>query len=355
MKTIATILMFAACASAKMTYGAENLQAISAVAPNLANLILRANVEPENLAAELRASPLAQLAPEIGVAAARVQEAGDSLPIVVTHGMGDSCFNPGMKQITAAVGTHKGVYSVCVPGGDTQGSDTISGFLVTMDKNVDNFAARVRNDTKLKGGFDAIGLSQGNSVIRGYIQRYNNPPVRNYLSVHGTVMGVAGFPNCNPSGIIKGICDTIAEACGALAYTDVVQNHLFQANYFRDPKRVNTTAYKTHSAIAQWNNENPAKVNPLYKKNFASVKSYNMIKAMKDTMVFPNAGEWWGEFTPGQFKDIQTIKETDLYKQDLFGLQTVDMAGKINYNTTAGEHLQFTLEDLTFWLDKYFN
>lgn len=335
----------------------NDLNAVAEVSPELATLILRANTEPEKLAAELRASPIAQLAPVFPERPNKeaVRESADATPIVITHGMGDSCFNPGMKQITADAGTHKGVYSVCVPGGDNQASDTISGFLVPMDKNVDIFAAKVRNDTKLKDGFDAVGLSQGNSVIRGYIERYNEPPVRNYLAIHGTVMGVAGFPNCNPSGLLPGICDTISKLCGDLAYSEIVQNHLFQANYFRDPTRINTTQYKTNSQIAAWNNENPDKQNPQYTKNFESVKSYNMIKALKDTMVFPNEGEHWGQFTPGQFKTIQTMKETPLFTQNLFGLQTVATANKIVFNTTAGEHLQFTVEQLNAWIDLYFN
>ena len=37
------------------------------------------------------------------------------LTIAVRSGMGDSCFNPGMKSITEAVGKRVGTYSVCIP------------------------------------------------------------------------------------------------------------------------------------------------------------------------------------------------------------------------------------------------
>lgn len=356
MKFVTGVLM--ASGVLAMRYTAD-LDAVAATHPKLANMILRAEIEPEKLAEELKNSPFAQLAPEgsaFGTLRSEVvNAAADSLPIVVTHGMGDSCFNPGMKQITAAAGQHKGVYSVCVPGGDNLAADTISGFLVNMNKNVDIFAAKVKNDTKLAGGFDAIGLSQGNSVIRGYIERYNNPPVRNYLSIHGTVMGVAGFPNCNPAGILPKICDVIAEALGDLAYAKITQEHLFQSNYFRDPVRLNSSAYLENSQIAQWNNENPQNVNAQYTKNFESLNSYSMVKADKDTMVYPNEGEWWGEFVPGQFKQVMKMKDTPLYTGNNFGLATVDKAQKIRFNQTAGQHLQFTVEQLDAWIDLYFN
>eukprot|EP00755_Sulcionema_specki_P004822 Sspe_Gene.31098::Locus_15353_Transcript_1_1_Confidence_1.000_Length_962::g.31098::m.31098/K01074/PPT; palmitoyl-protein thioesterase len=127
--------------------------------------------------------------------------ASGRLPTVLMHGMGDSCFNAGMKSITKAVGDNLGSYSVCIPTGATREKDTMNGFFMTMNENVEVFAAKVRADPELAQGFNAIGFSQGNSVIRGYIQKYNNPPVSTFLSVHGTVMGVAGFPNCSPSGL----------------------------------------------------------------------------------------------------------------------------------------------------------
>lgn len=150
-----------------------------------------------------------------------------AVPTVTAHGMGDSCFNGGMKQITSLIGARLGTYAVCVPTGNRI-TDTLNGFFMTMDKNVDVFAEKIRNDTKLAGGFNCVGFSQGNSLCRGYIQKYNDPPVRNFLSVHGTVSGVAGFPDCNPAGLLGPVCREIARLVGDLAYTSLTQSLLFQ-------------------------------------------------------------------------------------------------------------------------------
>jgi len=199
---------------------------------------------------------------------------------------------------------------------------------------------------------DAIGFSQGNSLIRGYIQKYNNPQVRTFLSVHGTVSGVAGFPNCNPAGLLGPVCDILAKALGAGAYLKLTQNHLFQADYFRDPFRVNSTAYKSGSQLAAWNNEGDT-VNATYKENFLKVSQWVMVKALKDSMVYPNEGEHWGHFADDSFKTVLTMNQTRWYTEDLFGLKTADEAGKIHFETTPGNHLQFTKEDLFGWIDKY--
>ena len=132
-------------------------------------------------------------------------------------------------------------------------------------------------------------FSQGNSLCRGYIQKYNDPPVQNWLSVHGTVVGVAGFPHCNPHGLFGLVCDQLAKLCGDLAYTKLTQGLLFQADYFRDPTRANTSEYKSNSQVAQWNNEG-ASYNATFKANFIAVKQFIMIKALKDSMVYPNEG-----------------------------------------------------------------
>merc|ERR1712014_467282 len=100
----------------------------------------------------------------------------------------------------------------------------IDGFLENMDRSVDVFAAKIRADPKLKGGFNAAGFSQGNSLIRGYIHKYNDPPVNAFLSVHGTVMGVSAFPFCfrqeKPLGLI---CKALAEILGDAAYSKTVK------------------------------------------------------------------------------------------------------------------------------------
>ena len=267
--------------------------------------------------------------------------------------MGDSCFNEGMGQVTELIGNRTAQYATCVPTGSNLRKDTDNGFFMTMDKNVDVFASKIRGDPRLKDGFHCVGFSQGNSLCRGYIQKYNEPPVKTFLSVHGTVSGVAGFPNCNPAGLLGPICKQISHLCGDVAYSALTQGLLFQIDYFRDPMRIHTSAYKEHSQLAAWNNEGDV-VNSTYKLNFGKTLRYAMIKAAKDSMVFPNEGEHWGHFEDGSLHKVLTMRETRWYTDDLFGLRTADEAGKILFNTTAGDHLEFSMTELAWWVHNYF-
>jgi len=147
----------------------------------------------------------------------------------------------------------------------------------------------------------------------------------------------------------------LAEGLGDLAYLKLAQDILFQADYFRDPVRVSGKQYQANSQLAQWNNENPAAVNHTFAANFAKTKKFAMVKAMQDSMVYPNEAEWWGQLPDGSYKEkALTMKDTEFYKNDMFGLRTADEAGKIFFESTPGDHLQITDEELYGWVEKYF-
>merc|ERR1712178_488286 len=175
------------------------------------------------------------------------------------------------------------------------------------------------------------------------------------MGVHGTVMGVAAFPGCFSQGKPLGlVCKALAEVLGDLAYNGLVQGILFQADYYRDPARTTGQAYLKSSQIAQWNNEDSSSTNATFTANFGKVQKYAMVKALKDSMVYPNEGEHWGSIADGSYGNALGMKDTKFYKEDLFGLKEADTAGKISYETTPGDHLQFTDAQLYAWVDKYF-
>jgi len=325
---------------------------------HLKDFIALARENPEEAAKAIAESPLAQIiSNETFTEPKEFNLNGSStMPIVVAHGMGDSCFNPGMKQITENAGKHVGVYSTCIPTAGSQIMDTIDGFLKNMDKSVEYFAQKVKADPKLANGFDAFGVSQGNNVIRGYITKYNNPPVRNFMSICGINAGVGAFPACSPQiPVVGGVCKALTEVLGALAYNPLSQGILFQADYFRDPSRVNASSYLKNSQLAKWNNE--GEVNQEYKANWAKTSKFVWVKGTEDTVVWPREGEWWGamsEVSGEEFKVVKEMKDTRWYADDLFGLKTADTAGKNHFESFVGQHIRFTEDELYGWLDKYF-
>lgn len=282
------------------------------------------------------------------------------VPVVFAHGMGDSCFNDGMQHITAhASALLGGVYSTCIPTGKDQHEDTTNGYFLNMDASVNVFAQAVRADPNLANGFHAIGLSQGNNVIRGYIAKYNDPPVNTFISVNGVNAGVGAVPYCRPKAAAVdetvgfSLCDLLMEQASNRAYTDYAQEHLFQANYWRDPRPVEADSYKTYAQLAQWNNEG-YQLNQTLKDNFSKTQKFVWIMAEQDTMVWPKEGEHWGAPDPNDpFHTILPMKETEWYQKDLFGLKTADDAGKNHFVSFDGDHLQFKMDEFDGWVTKY--
>lgn len=99
---------------------------------------------------------------------------------------------------------------------------------------------------------------------------------------------------------------------------------------------------------------NEVTVNATYKENFASLESVALVKALKDTMVYPNDSEWFGYYEDGSTSKMLSMNETAWYKNDTFGLRTLDEANKLTFYTTDGDHLHFTDEFIMGLVDKYF-
>ena len=293
----------------------------------------------------------------------RLGSGSKDLPIVFAHGMGDSCFNSGfqnlVKRTSALMG---GVYAICVPTGDTQTQDTNNGYFLNMDASVEVFADKIRQDPQLAGGFHAIGLSQGNNVIRGYIAKHNDPPVHTFLSINGVNAGEGAVPYCEPSkqqeqapsGLaLPSMCDLLMEQASRAAYTSYAQHHSFQANYWRDPRESEFPTYQKHSQLAQWNNEGLV-VNQTLKENYAKTSRFVWVLATQDGMVWPKEGEQWGAPDPKDpFQHILPREQTAWYINDLFGLRTAEEAGKNVYESFEGDHLAFSTDEYDGWVTKY--
>ncbi|ETI36984.1 hypothetical protein F441_16860 [Phytophthora nicotianae CJ01A1] len=273
-----------------------------------------------------------------------------TLPVVLMHGMGDAAGNGGMMRIQKTIAEHLGVYVANVQLGDSVAEDVQNSFFVTMNNQTDMFAKIVREDPHLANGFNAAGFSQGNLLIRAYIERFNDPPVHNFISFHGPLAGVGGLPRCSP---LNFICKEIDKLIGEAVYTKRVQERIAQANYYRDPLRID--AYLKHAEfLPDLNNEKMSR-NQTYKNNFIKLQNLVLVRANKDTQVFPKESEWFGMYQDGDpYKTILGFNETRWYQEDLFGLKTLDKAGKVHFLSTDGDHLRFSIEFLLGVVDKYF-
>ncbi|KAL4629423.1 palmitoyl-protein thioesterase 1 [Arapaima gigas] len=261
-----------------------------------------------------------------------------SLPLVLWHGMGDSCCNPlSMGAIKKMVEEEiPGIYVLSLKIGKTVIEDTENGFFMDVNQQVSVVCEQLTQDPQFRGGYNAMGFSQGGQFLRAVAQRCPSPPMKNLISVGGQHQGVFGLPRC--PGENSAICDFIRKKLTSGAYTDLVQKHLVQAQYWHDP--LNEELYRTHSLFLADINQERA-VNESYKKNLQALNKFVLVKFLQDTVVDPVDSEWFGFFKAGQAVETETLQESDLYREDRLGLAVMDKAGKLVFLTSDGDHLQF--------------
>ncbi|XP_006867646.1 PREDICTED: palmitoyl-protein thioesterase 1 [Chrysochloris asiatica] len=266
------------------------------------------------------------------------------LPLVLWHGMGDSCCNPLSMGAVKKMVEKKipGIYVLSLEIGKTLIEDMENSFFLNVNSQVSTVCQTLAKDPKLQQGYNAMGFSQGGQFLRAVAQRCPSPPMINLISIGGQHQGVFGLPRC--PGESSHVCDLIRKTLNVGAYSQAVQERLVQAEYWHDP--IKEDAYRNHSIfLADINQERG--VNETYKKNLMALKKFVMVKFLNDSIVDPVDSEWFGFYRSGQAKETIPLQKSTLYTEDRLGLKEMDNAGKLVFLATEGDHLQLSEE----WFD----
>ncbi|OWF36658.1 Palmitoyl-protein thioesterase 1 [Mizuhopecten yessoensis] len=257
-------------------------------------------------------------------------------PVVIWHGMGDSCCNPeSMGSIKKIIEKEvKGVYVNSLMIGSNIAADTTNGFFMNANDQITLACSLIAKDSKLQNGYHSIGFSQGGQFLRAVAQRCPNPPMLNLVSVGGQHQGVFGFPKCPGNNSV--VCDEVRKLLNLGAYVSLVQ-----AEYWQDP--FNEDEYKQYSVFLADINQERTK-NATYKANLQKLKNFVMLKFTEDTMVQPKESEWFGFYKPGQDKEVVSLNNSQLYTEDWLGLKAMAATNRLHFLSYPGDHLQFTEE-----------
>ncbi|CAJ0581973.1 unnamed protein product, partial [Mesorhabditis spiculigera] len=272
------------------------------------------------------------------------------VPVVLWHGMGDSCCNPlSMGSVKKLIEERlPGVYVKSLMLGGNVATDMEHGFIGNMNDLVLEACAKIRLDPQLQGGYHAMGFSQGGLFVRALAERCPDPPVKNLVSIGGPHQGIYGFPYCiGPTAI----CDSVRHLLEYGAYTAFVQNHVVQAQYWHDP--LNNEEYKSRNIfLSDLNNEKV--VNPEYKANMLKLKQFLLVIFSRDEMVVPRESTWFGFYKPGDLHTILPMNQTSLYLEDRIGLRKLHESGRLHFLEVDGNHLQIPRDTLVKEvIDKY--
>lgn len=307
----------------------------------------QAHLEPAN-----RASP-ASPRTSISFSADDDDEDDDTpLPVVIWHGLGDSFDGSGLKETANLIAdVHPGTYTYVVKLGADGSADRSASFFGNLTLQVEDVCEQLSSDPILSTApaIDAIGFSQGGQFLRAYVERCNNPVVRNLITFGSQHNGIAEFQKCASS------TDWLCQAARALArsgtvWSDFVQSRLVPAQYYRDPNQLDS--YLEHSNfLADVNNERALK-NARYKENLSKLDHLVMVLFAQDQTVIPKESAWFAEVnaTTGE---VTELRRRPIYTEDWIGLKSLDEKGGLVFETVDDKHMSFSEQDLRRLFQKY--
>ena len=190
-------------------------------------------------------------------------------------------------------------------------------------------------------------MSQGGLLARGYVERCNEYPVKNLITL------------VSPNG------GTIVKNIDLNMYTDFYQNHFSVSNYWRDPLKLNEYL-KMCCYLPILNNEiiiNIIKDDDVYGKDnsyidndddddyvnsndiankqreqLKTLENFVMVWSPNDGIVFPPES---GKFSfYDEFYNVIALENTDLYKTDALGLKYLNDNNKLHIHHTNCTHTQ---------------
>lgn len=271
-----------------------------------------------------------------------------SLPVVMWHGMGDSCcatwsIGALQKQIQDAL---PGTFVHSIATGDDVGHDTLGGYFGNLNEQVAAVCDHLASIPQLSQGYNAVGFSQGSQFLRAVLERCQHiqgmPKMHKLITLGGQHQGIMNGPQCSGPSFNQTpstACKMVQRMLGLGAYLPWIRSHVVQAQYFKDPYH-----YEKYLANSQFladiNNERKQKQQQ-YKDNILSLEQLVLVRFSEDVLVVPKDSAWFGYWDGHR---LQSMNETDLYQEDWIGLQQLDRAGKITLEECPGQHMHVTLD-----------
>lgn len=70
-------------------------------------------------------------------------------------------------------------------------------------------------------------------------------------------------------------------------------------------------------------------------------------------MIYPKDSEWFGAFKDGGYESLIPMRNSSLYLEDRYGLRSLDEMGRVHFESTNGDHLRFSSDELFGIINKY--
>lgn len=268
--------------------------------------------------------------------------AGKCNPVVIVHGLNDNAVK--MDDLKQLIIKHRPGTEVHVP----RLFESYSS-LTNMWKQVQAFGEVIRNiSDSSENGINIIGYSQGGLIARGVLQTFSGLKVNSFVALSSPLNGQFG-----DTDYVFFLPSEARSKLSYLFYTEQVQKYISIANYWKDPCKEEMYGYYS-DLLAPLNNQS---INPKH-RSFTTEWRTNFINNIRTSLVMiggPDDGviDPWKSAHMGSYNcpnltqvDVRQLK---IYKDDVFGLRSLDELGRVHMYTFAGvEHIKWHGNETVF-------
>lgn len=210
-----------------------------------------------------------------------------------------------------------------------------------FDDYVDQIAADLKNDPELKDGFTFMGHSQGGLVARAYIEKCNDPPALQFISLSSPQAGYY----CAPNDCMIDLGDYtyfVDYLVSEFMYTDEFQDKVMPAAYWKDPTMLDL--YRKKCRVLPYVN-NEMEVEEKYKENFMSVKKLLIVGSSNDEFIVPYRSAFFEFYKDGSITEITPLEESEFWKEDHIGLKKLYEEGKVEFVNSYLHHMDYSYDE----------
>ncbi|KAK6910380.1 hypothetical protein I203_104412 [Kwoniella mangroviensis CBS 8507] len=270
-------------------------------------------------------------------------------PLVIWHGLGDTALSSGISSFIEDIESiHPGIFvhSVQIPQGGSLDDERRAGFWGNAEEQGWAGCEQIASIPELKGGFDAMGFSQGGLFMRFYAQYCNDPPVRNLITFGTPHFGISALIPCPTPPTLS--CLLAARAARAGIYTPYAQSHIVQAAYFRDTERLDEF-WDVNTFIRDLNgekglggddgDENDEKGRNGSGLGIEGLDNFVAVMFDQDRTVSPAQSSHFATYSPLNKTVIIPMTDQPMYIGDWIGLKSLDEKGGLTLEHCPGEHM----------------
>lgn len=259
-----------------------------------------------------------------------------SMPVVLLHGVASEAANMNNLGSWIQDTFDTKVFNLEI------GNGVKTSIYTALPEQLNELCQTIYAIPELKNGFNFIGMSQGGLLARGYVERCNEFPVKNLITL------------VSPHG------GTVLPDLNINMYTDFSQKHLSVSNYWRDPrileKYLTVCCYLpilNNEILKEYvnNSDDEDDDDRVHSDDFVDYTFHNnqreqmksldhfiMIWSPYDDIVNPTESAKFSFFN--EKFEVVSLEDTELYKTDALGLRYLATENKLHIYQTNCTHVQ---------------